>query len=80
MENSLKWVLSNIVSGQITSDAQWKYSEVFFIENLTYFFIPKGGRRYSHTNSFNFAMTPASQDDHLTAGAWAARVRTCTYG
>ena len=37
MENSLKWVLFNIVSGQITSDVQWKYSEVFFIENLTYF-------------------------------------------
>ena len=27
---------------------------------------------YSHTNSYNFAMTLITQDDHLTAGAWAA--------
>ena len=25
-----------------------------------------------HTNSYNFAMTFILQDDHLTAGAWAA--------
>ena len=48
-----------------------------FIENLTDFFIPKSGRKYSHTNSYNFAMTLISQDDHLTAGAWAACVMTC---
>ena len=40
-----------------------------FIENLTVFFIPESGRKYSNTNSYNFAMTPISQDDHLTAGA-----------
>ena len=27
---------------------------------------------YSHTNSYNDAMTLISQDDHLTAGTWAA--------
>ena len=42
-----------------------------FIE-FFFFFIPKSGRKYSHTNSYNFAMTPSSQDDYLTAGAWAA--------
>ena len=42
------------------------------IKNLTQFFIPKSGRKYSHTNSYNFAMTLISQGDHLTAGAWAA--------
>ena len=36
------------------------------------FFIPKSGREYSNTNSYNFAMTLISKDDHLTAGAWAA--------
>ena len=46
----------------------------YFIENLTVFFIPKSGRKYSHTNSYNFAMTLISQDNHLTAGAWAACV------
>ena len=41
-----------------------------FIENLT---VLKSGRKYSHTNSYIFAMTLILQDDHLTAGAWAAR-------
>ena len=41
------------------------------MENLTYYFIPKSGRKYSHTNSYNSAMTIIVQDDHLTAGAWA---------
>ena len=45
-----------------------------FIEDLTYFFIPYSGRKYSHTNSYNFAMTVILQDDHLTAEAWAACV------
>ena len=27
-------------------------------------YIPNIGRKYSHTNSYNFAMTPISQDDH----------------
>ena len=31
MGNSLKWVLFNIVSGQITSDALWKEGEVFLL-------------------------------------------------
>ena len=48
-----------------------------FIENLIVFifFIPKrskSDRKYSHTNSYNFAMTLISRDDHLTVGAWAA--------
>ena len=43
-----------------------------YIENLTVFFIPKSGLKYSHTNSYNYAMTLISQDDHLTAGPWAA--------
>ena len=42
-----------------------------FIENLTVFLIPKSGRKHSHTNSYNFAITPISQDDRLSAGAWA---------
>ena len=42
------------------------------IENLTYFFVPQSGGKYSHTNSYDFAMTLNLQDDHLTAGAWAA--------
>ena len=45
---------------------------IIFIENLTDFFIPKSGRKYSYTNSYNFAMTLISQDDNPTAGAWAA--------
>ena len=36
------------------------------------FFIPKRGHRYSHTNSYNFAMTLISQGDDITAEAWAA--------
>ena len=35
-------------------------------------FIPEGGRKYAHTNSYNSAMTVIAQDDHVTAGAWAA--------
>ena len=46
--------------------------EVFFIENLTYFSILKSGCNNCHTNSYNFAMTLVSPDDHLTAKAWAA--------
>ena len=38
-----------------------------------YFLIPKRGRKYSPTNSYIFAMALFfMQDDHLTAGAWAA--------
>ena len=43
-----------------------------FFENLTYYFISQGGRKYAHTNSYNSAMTVIAQDDHLTAAAWAA--------
>ena len=35
-------------------------------------FIPEGSRKYAHTNSYNSAMTVIAQDDHVTAGAWAA--------
>ena len=51
-----------------------------FFENLTYFFIPQSNRKYSHTNSYNSAMTVIAQDDHLTAGAWAACVQCCLIG
>ena len=34
MDNLLKWVLFDIVSGQITSDGLWKSGEVFFLENF----------------------------------------------
>lgn len=37
-----------------------------------YFFIPKGSRKYSRTNSCIFAVTVVTQDDHLTAGAYIA--------
>ena len=36
------------------------------MENLTVFLLPKSGRKYSFTNSCIL------QDDHLTAGTWAA--------
>ena len=32
MDNSLNWVISIIVRGQITSDALWKYGEVSFLK------------------------------------------------
>ena len=32
MDNSLNWVISIIVSGQITSDALWKYGEVSLLK------------------------------------------------
>ena len=57
------------------SDSKRCIAEVkcgIFIENLTVFFIPKSGLKYSHTNSYNHAMTLISQVDHLAAGAWAA--------
>ena len=47
-----------------------------FFENLTHFFIPQSSRKYSHTNSYNSAMTVIAQDDYLAAGAWA--VYGCT--
>ena len=42
------------------------------MENLPASFIPKSGRKYSHTNYEIFVTTLISEDDHLTAGAWAA--------
>ena len=36
-----------------------------------FFFIPESDRKYSNTNSHNFAITLISQDGHFTAGAWA---------
>ena len=41
----------------------------YFFENLTYYFIPQSGCKYSHTNSYNSTMTVIAHDDHLTAGA-----------
>ena len=67
MDNSPKQVLFNIANGQTASNALWKQGDVFLIQNLTVFFIPKSGRKYFHTNSSNI-----SPDDHLTPGAWVA--------
>ena len=53
MDNALKWPRCNKVSGHKTSNVLWKEGEVFLIENLTLFLIPKRGRKYSHTNSYD---------------------------
>ena len=53
-----------------TTGAKWRCVRIWL-----YFFIPKSGHIYSHTNSNNLAMTLISQDDHLTAGAWSV----CTH-
>ena len=45
-----------MVSGHITSDALWKEGEVFLSRIWLYFYIPKGGRKYPLTYSYNFAM------------------------
>ena len=39
LDNSLEWVLFNIVSSQIASNSPWKEGEVFFIENLIVFIL-----------------------------------------
>ena len=60
-------------------DNKWYAVEVrwgIFIENLSYFLIPSSVRKNSHSNSYSSAMTVNAQDDHLTAGAWAACVWT----
>ena len=60
-------------------DNKWYAMEVrwgIFIENLSYFLIPSSVRKNSHSNSYSSAMTVNAQDDHLTAGAWAACVWT----
>ena len=49
MDNSLKWVSFNVVSGQMTSNALWKLGEVLLIH---FFLIPQSRREYSHTNSY----------------------------
>ena len=49
MDNSLKWVSFNVVSGQMTSNALWKLGEVLLIH---FFLIPQSHRKYSHTNSY----------------------------
>ena len=47
--------------------------------NLTYCFIPWSGRKYSHTNSYNSAITVIVQDDHLTALELGPHVRSTTF-
>ena len=64
--------MASLQQSKRSQNALWKEGEVFLIENLTLFLIPRRGRKYSHTNSYILAMTPITQDDHLTAGAWAA--------
>ena len=41
--------------------------------------LPGEGLKYSYTNSYILAMTLMSQDDHLTAGAWADFHSVITY-
>ena len=60
-----------------TENAHVKHCErevrYFFLRIRLYFLIPKRSRKYSLTNSYIFAMALFfTQDDHLTAGAWAA--------
>lgn len=50
MDNSLKWVSFNAVSGEMTSNALWKLGEVLLIH--FFFFIPQSCFKYSHTNSY----------------------------
>ena len=50
----------------LTAGAWYFYWEFDWI-----FFITERGRKYSHTNSHDFAMALILQDDDLTAGAWA---------
>ena len=45
----------------------WEFDSIFFF--------PKSGCKCSHTNSYLFAMTLISQDNHLTAEAWAICVK-----
>ena len=41
VDNSLKWVLFNMVSGHTTSDALWKEGEVFLSRIDCIFIFPK---------------------------------------
>ena len=54
--------------GYCTVGVRWGFFFFFFWENLTAFLLTTSDRKYS----YNFATTVISQDDHLTAGAWAA--------
>ena len=76
MDNSVKWVPLNIVSGQITSNALWKNSKVrYFYWEFDYIFIPQTGRKLTiisyNIKNLKFRCTIISRDDHLTAGARA---------
>ena len=64
-----------LINGQITGTLG-KKGEVFYVRFDYVFFIPRSGRKYSHTNSYNFATTLISQDDHLTAGSWVTCAQT----
>ena len=50
--------------------AYYADSESSISRFTTYARIPKSDRKYSHTNSYYFAITLTSQDDHLTVGTW----------
>ena len=54
--------------GYCTVGVRWGFFFFFFLENFTAFLLTTSDRKYS----YNFATTVISQDDHLTAGAWAA--------
>ena len=52
------------------SNSQKKYLTLLSQRIACYYCL--SGRKYAHTNPYNSAMTVIAQDDHLTAGAWAA--------
>ena len=53
MDNSLKWLLFNIVSGLKTGNALWNYVRWgIFYREFDLFLLPKSSRKYSHTNSY----------------------------
>ena len=55
--------------GYCNVGVRWGFFFLFFFwENLTAFLLTTSDRKYS----YNFATTVISQDDHLTAVAWAA--------
>ena len=67
LDNSLEWVLFNIVSSQIASNSLWKEGEVFFIENLIVFILLRAVVNISiQTLAIHHASYLAS--DHVTAG------------
>ena len=63
-DNSLKWPQISTKwqkdNRQYTLEARY----VIIIKNFPVFVPPKSDRKYSHTNSYIFAVTAITQDDH----------------